>query len=54
MSRLTDNFFKMYNMKDDELRKYIKTLKESDKNIILYSIIKTMQKNKNSKSSMKE
>lgn len=41
MSRLTDKITLMKNMTEEELREYIKTLSDNDKNILLYSLVKT-------------
>lgn len=43
MSRLTDKFSLMKNMKDEELKKYIKTLTDNDKNVLLLSFVKMYQ-----------
>ena len=35
----------MKNMNEDELREYIKTLSDNDKNIFIFSLIKMLQAN---------
>lgn len=40
MSRLTDKITLMKNMREDELREYIKTLSDNDKNTLLLAFIK--------------
>lgn len=40
MSRLTNKFSLMKNMNEDELREYIKTLTDNDKNILIFSFMK--------------
>ena len=45
MSRLIDKFSLMKNMNDDELREYIKTLSDNDKNIFVFSLVKMLQSN---------
>lgn len=47
MSRLTDKILKMKNMSDEELREYIKTLSDNDKNTLLFSFIKTFLSDEN-------
>lgn len=41
MSRLTDKITLMKNMTEDELKEYIKTLSDNDKNILLLAFVKT-------------
>lgn len=41
MSRLTDKITLMKNMTEDELREYIKTLSDNDKNTLLLAFVKT-------------
>lgn len=43
MSRLTDKFSLMKNMRDEELKEYIKTLTDNDKNTLLLSFVKMYQ-----------
>lgn len=40
MSKLTDKIFLMRNMNDEELKDYIKTLTDNEKDLIIYSAIK--------------
>lgn len=40
MSKLTDKIFLMRNMDDEELKNYIKTLTDNEKDLIIYSVIK--------------
>lgn len=40
MSKLTDKIFLMRNMNDEELKDYIKTLTDNEKDLIVYSAIK--------------
>lgn len=40
MSKLTDKIFLMRNMNDEEIRNYIKTLTDNEKDLIIYSAIK--------------
>lgn len=41
MSRLTDKITLMKNMTEDELKEYIKTLSDNDKNTLLLAFVKT-------------
>lgn len=41
MSKLINKVIEMKNMSNDELREYIKTLSDNDKNTLLFSFIKT-------------
>lgn len=41
MSRLTDKITLMKNMPEDELKEYIKTLSDNDKNTLLFAFVKT-------------
>lgn len=41
MSRLTDKIILMKNMTEDELKEYIKTLSDNDKNTLLLAFVKT-------------
>lgn len=43
MSRLTDKFSIMKNMNRDELKEYIKTLTDNDKDMLLLSFVKMYQ-----------
>ena len=43
MSRLTDKFSLMKNMNRDELKEYLKTMTENDKDMLLISFIKMYQ-----------
>ena len=43
MSRLTDKVSLMKNMNSDELKEYIKTLTDNDKNILLISFFQMYQ-----------
>ena len=43
MSRLTDKFSLMKNMNRDELKEYIKTLTDNDKNTLLVSFFQMYQ-----------
>lgn len=43
MSRLTDKFSLMKNMNRDELKEYLKTLTDNDKDMLLISFIKMYQ-----------
>ena len=43
MSRLTDKVSLMKNMNRDELKEYIKTLTDNDKNILLISFFRMYQ-----------
>jgi hypothetical protein len=40
MSKLTDKIFLMRNMNDEEIRNYIKTLTDNEKDLIIYSVAK--------------
>ena len=40
MSKLTDKIFLMRNMNDEELKDYIKTLTDNEKDLIIYSALK--------------
>lgn len=40
MSKLTDKIFLMRSMSDEELKNYIKTLANNEKDLIIYSAIK--------------
>lgn len=40
MSKLTDKIFLMRNMNDEELKKYIKTLTDNEKDLVIYSALK--------------
>ena len=40
MSKLTDKIFLMRNMSDEELKDYIKTLTDNEKDLIIYTAIK--------------
>lgn len=40
MSKLIDKIFLMRNMNDEELKDYIKTLTDNEKDLIIYSAIK--------------
>lgn len=40
MSKLTDKIFLMRNMNDEEIRNYIKTLTDNEKDLIIYSALK--------------
>ena len=40
MSKLTNKIFLMRNMNDEELKDYIKTLTDNEKDLIIYSAIK--------------
>ena len=40
MSKLTDKIFLMRNMNDEEIKNYIKTLTDNEKDLIIYSAIK--------------
>ncbi len=40
MSKLTDKIFLMRNMDDEELKDYIKTLTDNEKDLIIYTAIK--------------
>lgn len=40
MSKLTDKIFLMRNMNDEELKDYIKTFTDNEKDLIIYSAIK--------------
>ena len=40
MSKLTDKIFLMRNMSDEELKNYIKTLTDNEKDLIIYTAIK--------------
>lgn len=42
MSKLTDKIFLMRNMDDEELKDYIKILTDNEKDLIIYSAIKTI------------
>lgn len=43
MSKLTDKIFLMRNMYDEELKDYIKTLTDNEKDLIIYSAIKLLR-----------
>ena len=43
MSKLTDKIFLMRNMDDEELKDYIKTLTDNEKDLIIYSAIKLLR-----------
>lgn len=43
MSRLADKFSVMKNMNRDELKEYIKTLTDNDKDMLLVSFVKMYQ-----------
>ena len=45
MSKLTDKIFLMRNMSDEELKNYIKTLTDNEKDLIIYSAIKIIISN---------
>lgn len=45
MSKLTDKIFLMRNMNDEELKNYIKTLTDNEKDLIIYSAIKIIISN---------
>lgn len=45
MSKLTDKIFLMRNMSDEELKNYIKTLTDNEKELIIYSAIKMIISN---------
>lgn len=45
MSKLTDKFLLMKNMNEDELKDYIKTLTDNDKNILIISFMKMFWNN---------
>ena len=51
MSRLTDKFLLMKNMNRDEMKEYIKTLTDNDKNMLLISFVKTYQSTVENKTS---
>ena len=40
MSKLTDKIFLMRNMNDEELKNYIRTLTDNEKDLIVYSAVK--------------
>lgn len=40
MSKLTDKIYLMRNMNDEEIRNYIKTLTDNEKDLIIYSALK--------------
>lgn len=40
MSKLTDKIFLMRNMNDEELKNYIRTLTDNEKDLIVYSTVK--------------
>lgn len=42
MSNLTDKVLSMRNMNDEELKDYIKTLTDNEKNLVIFSAIKMM------------
>ena len=42
MSNLTDKVLAMRNMNDEELKDYIKTLTDNEKNLVIFSAIKMM------------
>lgn len=42
MSNLTDKVLAMRNMNDEELKAYIKTLTDNEKNLVIFSAIKMM------------
>lgn len=43
MSKLTDKIFLMRNMDDEELKSFIKTLTDNEKNLIIFSAIKLLR-----------
>lgn len=51
MSRLTDKFLLMKNMNRDEMKEYIKTLTDNDKNMLLISFVKMYQSTVENKTS---
>jgi hypothetical protein len=42
VSNLTDKVLAMRNMNDEELKDYIKTLTDNEKNLVIFSAIKMM------------
>ncbi len=40
MPKLTDKIFLMRNMNDEELKNYIRTLTDNEKDLIVYSAVK--------------
>ena len=51
MSRIIDKFSLMKNMNHDELKEYIKTLTDNDKNTMLLSFVEMYQSNVENKRS---
>lgn len=43
MSKLTDKIFLMRNMNDEELKNYIKTLTDNEKDLVIYSALKLLR-----------
>lgn len=43
MSKLTDKIFLMKNMNNEELKNYIKTLTDNEKDLVIYSVLKLLR-----------